>query len=223
MCARHCRHRRPALSAHGLSRPQPSHSATQVSIPQRKPLCSAAHSGCRRNRSRPGHLHTPAVLLFPNRYSYMPDFGTSSPPGDEQARHRYAAQIPHLQQARLAQSAERKALNLVVVGSSPTVGAMCARHCRHRRPALSAHGLSRPQPSHSATQVSIPQRKPLCWAAHSGCRRNRSRPGHLHKPAVLLSPIDIALCLTLELLCPPETKRRATDMRRRFRICNKPA
>ena len=29
--------------------------------------------------------------------------------------------------ARLAQSAERKALNLVVVGSSPTVGAFCAR------------------------------------------------------------------------------------------------
>ena len=29
-------------------------------------------------------------------------------------------------QARLAQSAERKALNLVVVGSSPTVGAMFA-------------------------------------------------------------------------------------------------
>ena len=27
--------------------------------------------------------------------------------------------------ARLAQSAERKALNLVVVGSSPTVGALC--------------------------------------------------------------------------------------------------
>ena len=31
-------------------------------------------------------------------------------------------------QARLAQSAERKALNLVVVGSSPTVGAFLARH-----------------------------------------------------------------------------------------------
>ena len=29
--------------------------------------------------------------------------------------------------ARLAQSAERKALNLVVVGSSPTVGAMVQR------------------------------------------------------------------------------------------------
>ena len=30
-----------------------------------------------------------------------------------------------MQQARLAQSAERKALNLVVVGSSPTVGVFC--------------------------------------------------------------------------------------------------
>ena len=38
---------------------------------------------------------------------------------------RYALAI-----ARLAQSAERKALNLVVVGSSPTVGAMCDRNCR---------------------------------------------------------------------------------------------
>ena len=31
--------------------------------------------------------------------------------------------------AHLAQSAERKALNLVVVGSSPTVGAFCASLC----------------------------------------------------------------------------------------------
>ena len=39
----------------------------------------------------------------------------------------------HVQQARLAQSAERKALNLVVVGSSPTVGVFCvasASPCR---------------------------------------------------------------------------------------------
>jgi hypothetical protein len=32
-----------------------------------------------------------------------------------------------LPQARLAQSAERKALNLVVVGSSPTVGVLVGR------------------------------------------------------------------------------------------------
>ena len=31
--------------------------------------------------------------------------------------------------ARLAQPAERKALNLVVVGSSPTVGDFCIRYC----------------------------------------------------------------------------------------------
>ena len=35
----------------------------------------------------------------------------------------------HDSMARLAQSAERKALNLVVVGSSPTVGAFCASLC----------------------------------------------------------------------------------------------
>ena len=34
----------------------------------------------------------------------------------------YPARLSTHQQARLAQSAERKALNLVVVGSSPTVG-----------------------------------------------------------------------------------------------------
>ena len=32
--------------------------------------------------------------------------------------------VDHQSEARLAQPAERKALNLVVVGSSPTVGAM---------------------------------------------------------------------------------------------------
>ena len=34
--------------------------------------------------------------------------------------------------ARLAQSVERKALNLVVVGSSPTVGVSCYRVCSLR-------------------------------------------------------------------------------------------
>ena len=39
-------------------------------------------------------------------------------------------------QARLAQSAERKALNLVVVGSSPTVGVFHDIHliCMHAQP-----------------------------------------------------------------------------------------
>ena len=35
---------------------------------------------------------------------------------------------PYTSEARLAQSAERKALNLVVVGSSPTVGVLSALH-----------------------------------------------------------------------------------------------
>ena len=56
----------------------------------------------------------------------------------------------HMQQARLAQSAKHKALNLVVVGSSPTVGA-CATWtragrgsattlCTHARRAVAAGG-----------------------------------------------------------------------------------
>ena len=42
--------------------------------------------------------------------------------------------MPHLTYARLAQSAERKALNLVVVGSSPTVGVFPMSHtsCKYK-------------------------------------------------------------------------------------------
>ena len=36
----------------------------------------------------------------------------------------FLVQMPYLTYARLAQSAERKALNLVVMGSSPTVGVL---------------------------------------------------------------------------------------------------
>ena len=36
--------------------------------------------------------------------------------------------------ARLAQSAERKTLNLVVVGSSPTLGEILKYHCWYARP-----------------------------------------------------------------------------------------
>ena len=42
--------------------------------------------------------------------------------------------------ARLAQSVERKALNLVVVGSSPTVG-VCAEYCFSIPSGLSTHAL----------------------------------------------------------------------------------
>ena len=37
---------------------------------------------------------------------------------------------PDVSIARLVQSVERKALNLVVVGSSPTVGVFANPHCR---------------------------------------------------------------------------------------------
>ena len=40
----------------------------------------------------------------------------------------FLVQMPYLTYARLAQSAERKALNLVVVGSSPTVGVFVTAH-----------------------------------------------------------------------------------------------
>ena len=40
----------------------------------------------------------------------------------------------HDSMALLAQSAERKALNLVVVGSSPTVGALPTRNTQARTP-----------------------------------------------------------------------------------------
>ena len=44
--------------------------------------------------------------------------------------------------ARLAQSAERKALNLVVVGSSPTVGAFCRSRALPRIAAhTTTHGM----------------------------------------------------------------------------------
>ena len=42
--------------------------------------------------------------------------------GNQTAQHTYCCQTRA--HARLAQSAERKALNLVVVGSSPTVGGL---------------------------------------------------------------------------------------------------
>ena len=50
-------------------------------------------------------------------------------PRDPQARQRLCPSDgpgPYTSEARLAQSAERKALNLVVVGSSPTVGVLSA-------------------------------------------------------------------------------------------------
>jgi hypothetical protein len=45
--------------------------------------------------------------------------------------------------ARLAQSAERKALNLVVVGSSPTVGVSCLAACACVCVGIRGHGMTR--------------------------------------------------------------------------------
>ena len=47
--------------------------------------------------------------------------------------------VMHESTARLAQSAERKALNLVVVGSSPTVGDLLAKS--RMQGALAAKGI----------------------------------------------------------------------------------
>ena len=92
--------------------------------------------------------------------------------------------------ARLAQSAERKALNLVVVGSSPTVGASSlparlldgrdllavATCCRGRgprradgpHPAATAHGNG---PRQRAAATCYRERDPLPWAAAACCHR----------------------------------------------------
>ena len=63
--------------------------------------------------------------------------------------------------ARLAQSAERKALNLVVVGSSPTVGVLLVSFIRSGG---SAKPLQYPPPD------DVPKDMP-CW---------ESNPGHKH-------------------------------------------
>ena len=54
------------------------------------------------------------------------------------ALDRVCSHWPHGMQARLAQSVERKALNLVVVGSSPTVGVF-ARRAKFTQPLYSCH------------------------------------------------------------------------------------
>ena len=120
---------RPVAWPQGLNRPQPLQSPAQLYSPQHKSLCWAAPCDCPASRLRPGHLQVPNGSPAPPEIAkgrLMNCFAQR----EWQPRHTPAAQIRNLQQARLAQSAERKALNLVVVGSSPTVGAMCAMHCR---------------------------------------------------------------------------------------------
>ena len=92
----------------------------------------------------------------------------------------------HSNMARLAQSAERKALNLVVVGSSPTVGAIsrgCARarvRARARAPAQAGnrtraakpHRISRRSLSRPPTPTPQDRRK----SGFANARRDRSGP-----------------------------------------------
>ena len=66
--------------------------------------------------------------------------------------------------ARLAQSAERKALNLVVGGSSPTVGVLLVSFIR-------SGGSAKPLQHVSTTRRKICQ----CW---------ESKPGHKHERLV---------------------------------------
>ena len=74
--------------------------------------------------------------------------------------------------ARLAQSAERKALNLVVVGSSPTVGVFClTREARPEGPSLEREreregrrppGVRGGRWGSSSEEVKIPRSKVFC-------------------------------------------------------------
>ena len=56
--------------------------------------------------------------------------------------------------ARLAQSAERKALNLVVVGSSPTVGVMLTLKRANKQPTNSQQTANR-QPMYTYTYMRL--------------------------------------------------------------------
>ena len=57
-------------------------------------------------------------------------------------------------QARLAQSVERKALNLVVVGSSPTVGVMLTLKRANKQPTNSQQTANR-QPMYTYTYMRL--------------------------------------------------------------------
>ena len=72
--------------------------------------------------------------------------------------------------ARLAQSAERKALNLVVVGSSPTVGVfcpllrnMCSENCRTTAPCYMRKDAPRFKKSEMESDVQV---MPHIWDSH---------------------------------------------------------
>ena len=76
-------------------------------------------------------------------------------------------------QARLAQSVERKALNLVVVGSSPTVGVCTRARCtsfRHQRARMNAI-----TPLESITVDSGVAQWLACWAHNPKVRGSKPR------------------------------------------------
>ena len=76
--------------------------------------------------------------------------------------------------ARLAQSAERKALNLVVVGSSPTVGASCLGALLHTHASQGNAGL-RQQEDAFASRFQVPctvARTPLAYIALDASRQD---------------------------------------------------
>ena len=67
----------------------------------------------------------PAAVAQPGSVKQKPAGGKNHCLSHAETLHR-VIRLNRISLARLAQSAERKALNLVVVGSSPTVGVFCS-------------------------------------------------------------------------------------------------
>ena len=127
--------------------------------------------------------------------------------------------------ARLAQSAERKALNLVVVGSSPTVGVLSISFaCRRNEPGFEPKAfrcLTSPLPlyvridTHRKPQTTFP-RKQLCALMLESCLPEPSPPHPpLTRPPPPKRPLGFALrsSATAVLQTPLQTpRRRAYDV-----------
>ena len=79
---------------------------------------------------------------------------------------RVCSHWPHGMQARLAQSVERKALNLVVVGSSPTVGVF-ARRAKFTQPLYSCHLAKEDTSQNEGREIRTPNL--LIWS-QTRCR-----------------------------------------------------
>ena len=115
---------RPAQNASAGNRTRVTSMATMYSTT--RPLMHVCYTRvCEGQCLRPESICRPCICLhlFPIRIIDRP--------------HQYAVvKRTCTHQARLAQSAERKALNLVVVGSSPTVGVSLMRSGEHTSPRL---------------------------------------------------------------------------------------